>query len=112
MRHVVRSVTSILATALLVASCAAPVPSGTRSAGFQPSLTLDAASIVDALATKPSRNWEDNAFMFPALRERQKRQGYRVQQAAGLKTGSHTMGQATSNVPAFSKPDVWHPGPN
>lgn len=115
MRVVGRWLTGWVATAWLVTSCAAPGPVqvGGHDA-VTPTLSLDAMTMVDRLADKPTRNWQDGTFTYPPLMKRlqEKAAGYRTQALTGSITGSNNLGTASTNAPAYTKDNVDFAGPN
>jgi streptogramin lyase len=113
MMPIIRSVVASAALSLFVASCQSPAPLNVAAGAVPaPSLTLDAGSIVEALANKPSLNWQDAAMTYPPLLERKRNRGYRVQAPApGAIAGSFSLPSVASSAPAFAKADVWRTGP-
>jgi hypothetical protein len=91
---------------------AGPVPAAVGVPGTT-AFALDPVALTDALAAKPSRNWQDAMLTYPALRERRREAETRSLQAVTAPGWSYqlTGGLTSTNVPAYTKENVYARGP-
>jgi len=104
--------TLVVSTALAACGPALPLQ---RPAAAVPDaqFNMDVAAVVDALAKKPSTNWQDPMFRYPPLlaaKRNQHRPSYKLQ--APSVVWDFNPGPAISCTPAFARADAYASGPN
>ncbi|HEY9721393.1 MAG TPA: hypothetical protein V6D47_05240 [Oscillatoriaceae cyanobacterium] len=96
----------------LVSACQAHAPITTQAT--VPSLTIDTASVIHNLATKPNVNFEDATFNMPAVQEARKAHGYRTQATSlpGSQSKKFNLGVVSTSAPCYTYSNVnYYPGP-